>query len=293
MRLSLPILLTLLLLLAACAREKAAAPASIRVGSYNMAILGATKGARTATIAVMAKIVAGFDLTAMQEVGSNASTASDEACAKAMEAFVARVDEAAGGDFFAYVRGDQFAFVYRKDRLELKSWGLYAGPQKFTYDPLVAYFQVIGRPLDFAMITVHTRPSLAGVEIPEIAAAMEETAASLGEPDVICAGDYNADGAYYDEGPGPGLAGFPASRFLSVVPNEADTTVARASLAYDRMELTASMAGDYAGAWGALRPGEVYDLSACEGSEASAGTERALSDHYPIWGDFSTTSDRD
>jgi endonuclease/exonuclease/phosphatase family metal-dependent hydrolase len=143
------------------------------------------------------------------------------------------------------------------------------------------------------MITVHTRPSLAKAEIPYIAAAMDEVAAALGETDVLCAGDFNADGGYYDEGPGPELAGFPSARFVSVVPNDADTTVAAESLAYDRMELSASMAGDYAGSWGVIRPGGLYDLSACEGTGSSAGTERALSDHYPIWAEFSTTADRD
>jgi endonuclease/exonuclease/phosphatase family metal-dependent hydrolase len=283
----------ILILLSACEKDKGNAPATIKVGSYNMAILGEAKTARTGTMGVMAKIAARFDVLAMQEVGSNGSTASDAACVKAMDAFLSRVDEAAGGDLYAYVRGNQYAFVYRKDRLEVKSWKLYDGSRAFTYTPLVAYFQVLGRPLDFAMITVHTRPSLAKSEIPSIAAAMEETASALGEADVLCAGDFNADGGYYAEGPGPGLAGFPGDRFVSVIPNDADTTVASDSLAYDRMEISSSMAGDYALAWGILRPGEAFDLSACEGSESAAGTERALSDHYPIWADFSTTADRD
>lgn len=292
MRLAWPILLALALLVA-CARNEGAAPLKIRVGSYNMAVLGDTKIGRAGTMDALAKIAAGFDLLAMQEVGSNASTASDESCTKAMDAFVAEVDEAAGGDFYAYVRGNQYAFAYRTDRLELKSSKLYDGPQSFTYTPLVGYFQVRGRPLDFAIITVHTRPNLAAAEVPAIAAAMDEVASTLGETDILCVGDFNADGDYYAEGSGPDLAGFPASRFVSVVPNDADTTVASDRLAYDRMELSASMAGDYAGSWGVIRPGELFDLSACEGSGASAGTERALSDHYPIWAEFLTTADRD
>ncbi len=291
-----------ILVLAACSRDRGAptagsGPLKIRVGSYNVAILGEAKEARVGTMAVMAKIAAGFDLMAMQEVGSNGSTASDEACEKAMKAFVARVDEVAGGDVFSYVRGNQYAFVYRNDRLQVKSSKLYDGPQKFTYPPLVAFFQVLGRPLDFAMLTVHTRPKLAEAEVPEIAAVMDETSVALGEPDVICAGDFNADGSYYAEGPGPGLAGFASGGFLTVIPNDADTTVASASLAYDRMELSSSMAGDYDGSWGVLRPAESFDLAAVEGTgtepERSAGTERALSDHYPIWAEFTTTSDRD
>jgi hypothetical protein len=59
------------------------------------------------------------------------------------------------------------------------------------------------------------------------------------------------------------------------------------------MELSSSMAGDFTGSWGVLHPAEVYDLSACEGTGSTAGTERALSDHYPIWAEFSTTADAD
>jgi len=292
MRRAVPLFL-LLLLFAACSRDRNPAPAKIRVGSYNMAILGETKTARTSTMGVMAKIAAGFDIMAMQEVGSNGSTASDDSCAKALDAFLARVNETAGGDFYAFVRGDQYAFVYRKDRLEVKSWKLYGGAQKFTYPPLLAYFKVLGRPLDFLMMTVHTRPSLAGAEVPALAAAMDETAVALGETDILCAGDFNADGSYYTEGTGIELAGFPSSRFISVIPNDADTTVAPDGLAYDRIELSSSMSGDYAGSWGVVKPGEIYDLAGCEGTEKNAGTERALSDHYPVWAEFSTTADRD
>jgi endonuclease/exonuclease/phosphatase family metal-dependent hydrolase len=287
------LLFLLLLLFASCARGKAGAPERLRVGSYNMAILGPAKTARAGTMGVMARIASGFDLLAMQEVGSNGSTASDEACARAMDAFVARVDEAAGGELYSYVRGNQYAFLYRKDRLELQSWKLYDGKLAFTYPPLIARFQVLGRPLDFVALTAHTRPGLAAAEVPALAAAMDELAAASGQPDLLCAGDLNADGDYYAEGPGPALAGFPAERFVSVIPNEADTTVAKGSLAYDRIELSSSMAGDYSGSWGIIRPGEAYDLSACEGGESSVGTERALSDHYPVWAEFSTTADQD
>jgi hypothetical protein len=57
--------------------------------------------------------------------------------------------------------------------------------------------------------------------------------------------------------------------------------------------LSASMKGDFAGIWGILKPGELFDLSACEGGGDSAGSERALSDHYPVWAEFATTADLD
>lgn len=258
-----------------------------------MAILGPTKLARKGSMAVLARVATSFDLLAMQEVGSNASSAGEDSCVAVMDFYVSSINTLLGQELYAYVRGNQYAFVYRKDRLKAQSWGLYSGPQHFTYTPLVARFQVEGRPLDFIVITVHTRPSLARSEIPALALAMSELASSLGEADVLCAGDFNGDGGYYPEGPGEALAGFPSASFLTVIPNEADTTVAEDSLAYDRIELSASMKEDYTGRWGVLKPGSLFDLSACEGSADSAGGERALSDHYPVWAELSTVSDSD
>jgi deoxyribonuclease-1-like protein len=278
---------------AATSLGRPAAPETIRIASYNANILGPAKASRPVTMSALGSIVARFDLVALQEVGSNDSSASDGSCAEALSALVGRAGAASGGAPFACIRGSQYAFVYRADRLEAEALPAVAAGAGMSYPPLAARFRAVGRPLDFVMVTAHTRPSLASAEIPALASAMDEAAASSGEPDVVCAGDLNADGDYYDEGEGPGLSGFPAGRFATVVPNDADTTVASGSLAYDRIELSSSMSGDWTGGWGVLRPSEILDLSSCEGTKTTAGTERALSDHYPVWAELSTTADRD
>jgi deoxyribonuclease-1-like protein len=269
------------------------APETIAIASYNVNILGPTKASRRATMNALAAIVARFDLVALQEVGSNDSSAGDASCEEVLSDLAALAGEAGGGVPYRYLRRGQFAFAYRADRLEAEPLPTPAAAAGLSYPPLAARFRALGRPLDFVMIDAHARPSLASSEIPALAAAMAEAAASYGEPDVVCAGDLNADGSYYAEGEGLGLAAFPSSRFATVVPNDADTTVATGSLAYDRIELSSSMAGDWTGKWGVLRPAEVLDLSACEGPGSTAGTERALSDHYPVWAELSTAADRD
>jgi hypothetical protein len=96
---------------------------------------------------------------------------------------------------------------------------------------------------------------------------MDEVSASLAEPDVLCLGDFNADGSYYDEAgtsvtaasaamvAGGGststsssgqsstwLAGFSPDRFETLIPNGTDTTVASGtSCTYDRMEISANL----------------------------------------------------
>jgi endonuclease/exonuclease/phosphatase family metal-dependent hydrolase len=292
----------LLLALLSCsprARSAAAEPdpqpqlETVRVGSYNIQIFGKTKVSRPRTLTVLAEIGASFDAMAVQEVGSNGSSASDETCEAVLAAYASRMAEVSGGLPYAYVRGDQFAVVYRSDRFELLGWHVYDGEAPLTYKPLAVHLRSRAAALDFVLISVHTRPSRAAEEIAALRAVMAEAATRYGEPDVVCVGDFNADGSYYEEGEGAVLAGFDAGAYISVIPNDADTTVAAGSNAYDRMILSSALAEDYASSWGVLRPAERWDLSACEGTEATAGTEEALSDHYPVWADFFIGADTD
>jgi len=145
--------------------------------------------------------------------------------------------------------------------------------------------------INFAMLVIHTSPKDAKTEIPSLRTAMSEVAALYFEPDVICIGNFNADGSYYNEGAGTDLDGF--SGYLTVIPNSADTTVATSSNTYDRIQLTQSLASDYANLWGVLRFTETYDVSDCEGTATTAGTELALSDHYPVWAEFYVDRDEE
>jgi|GEM_PF-1654174 len=313
------------------AQQTAAAPDKVFcIGTYNMAMFGPSKLKRSHTLEALARVGASFDIMAMQEVGSNGSTAAEGTCIKVMEGYTAAVNKEAGGCLYGYVRGNQYGYIYRQDKFEIKTYGLYSGSAHFTYTPFFAYFRLRNSDFDFIMLTIHTRPSLAAREVPELAAAMDDLSAQYHEAEIVCLGDFNADGGYYNEQPlntlssdgtadgggnsvsaavsgssaepewseegsvtaGSGvsaswLSGFPPERFISVVPNEADTTVAGGTeCAYDRIELSRGMAAHYSGFWGVLEPGELWDLSACEAPGNAAGTDRALSDHYPVWGLF-------
>ncbi len=269
------------------------APETLRIATYNIQSFGRTKLARTETLTVLARIGVSFDVLAVQEVGSNGSSAGEETAEAVMAGYAARMNALVGAEVYGYVRADQYGAVYRTDRLAVVGWRLYSGSEEFAYPPLAVAFRTIGAPLDFVLLVAHVRPSEAAREIPALARAMAETAAAYAEPDVLCAGDFNADGSYYDEGEGASLAGFPEPDFISVVSNDADTTVAPGALAYDRMVLARSLGEDFTGGWAVMRPGELWDLSACEGPAGRAGTESALSDHYPVWAEFYTRRDTD
>ncbi len=270
-----------------------ATPESVLVGSYNIQAFGPAKLARENTRAALALVSSRFDLLAIQEVGSNASTASDATCEAVMAAFVESLDAAAGEPRYAYVRDDQFAIVYRRDFFELLDWEPYSGDGAFAYPPLAAHLRVRGAPFDFVIVSVHIRPGAATAEIGALISAASAFVERFGERDVMLVGDFNADGSYYAEGEGGSLAGFHPDSFVTVVPNDADTTAAEGENAYDRIQLTAALAEDWTGSWSILRPADITDVSICEGPPSTAGTEAALSDHYPVSAEFWTQRDSD
>jgi endonuclease/exonuclease/phosphatase family metal-dependent hydrolase len=105
------------------------------------------------------------------------------------------------------------------------------------------------------------------------------------EQDVLIVGDFNADGFYYDES--ALVSVFPPPAFSIILTNEYDTTVAASDNTYDRFIITASASEDFTGNFGVLRFDEVYDF------DTYHIAPREVSDHYPIWAEFSTDKDTD
>jgi endonuclease/exonuclease/phosphatase family metal-dependent hydrolase len=290
---ALALLLAVFILASSCSKKNPATSpnATVRVGAFNVQMFGESKAKKANVMTALARIASTYDVLAIEEVGSNASAASDESCASVMDAYLRRINELAGADAYAYCRGDQYAILYRRSAFALQGSSPYSGSQSFSYRPLAAYFKAKAGNLDFAMLVIHTSPPKAKEEIPALRTAMAEVARQYGEPDVVCLGDFNADGGYFTEGSGTALAGFDG--FISAIGNGEDTTIASSSNTYDRIELSSSMSPDFSGNAGVFRFGESMDVSLCEGSEKRRGTESAVSDHYPVWAELYLSRDTD
>jgi len=268
---------------------------AIRIASFNMQIFGKTKLNRPDTLTVLAQIASNFDIIALQEVGTNKANVSDENCIIIMNAYVSRINEISGKDHYSYIRGNQYAIVYRTDKVRVNNFHLYTGSGSFSFTPLVANFETItpGSSFDFSIITIHTSPRSAEEEIYSLKTAIEETRELFSEPDVLCIGDYNADGNYYNEGCEEWLSGFDPDLYITGITNSMDTTVAESSNTYDRIQMTMSLDTDYTGKSGVFIFGEIYDITDCEGGRTTAGTEKAISDHYPVWCEYYIDRDED
>ncbi len=267
----------------------------LRIASFNIQIFGKTKASRPNTLSVLAKIASNFDIIALQEVGSNRSSASEETCAAIMDIYVARINEIAGENIYSYINGNQYAIVYRTDRVRVNDYMLYDGIESFSYTPLIANFETIqeGSNFDFSLITIHTSPGRAVDEIPALKTVMDEVERLYEEPDVLCLGDFNADGSYYDEGTEEWLRGFDPDFYITGIPNYYDTTVAPSDNTYDRMQMTRSFDTDFTGKSGVMRFDDHYDISGCEGTRKSEGRPRSVSDHYPVWCEYYIDMDED
>lgn len=264
-------------------------PGPIKVASFNLQIYGQEKAGHPEVVDVLARIIREFDVCAVQEIRDAAGTA--------INALAAAVD--AGGVDYEYVLGprvgrtsskEQYAVFYNTATIQaLPGAYTYAegGTDTFEREPYIAMFRTRAGRADFIIIDIHTKPADAASEIQALPAVMANAQAVLGEPDVICLGDFNADdntGNYYDES--RYTETFPAATYNWIIGNDEDTMVdAGSDNTYDRLVTTKSMDEDYTGQAGVFRFDEVYHLDAAAAA--------AVSDHYPVWAEFSVEDDTD
>ncbi len=221
----------------------------IKIASFNMQIFGKTKLNRPNVLDIFARIAGNFDMIALQEVGTNKAKVNDELCNSITQAFTTKINKLAGTDYYSFIRGNQYAIVYRTDKFTVKKYALYTGTKTFSFIPLIANFKTNepGSNFDFSIITVHTSPDSAETEINSLKTVIDETKTLYSEQDVICLGDYNADGSYYNEGSEIWLAGFNPEVYITGIPNSADTTVAASENTYDRIQMSIDCSTDFTG----------------------------------------------
>lgn len=254
---------------------------TVRIGSFNIQIFGVAKMSRPGTAGILADLVSQADITAVQEVRS----AGTEPVEQFMALLPARYGYVLGPREGRTSAKEQYWIIYDKTKFTVLGEAVWPDPEdRFERNPLGVYFKSSGS-FDFILIDNHISPSSANEEIallPEVAAYYQNL---WNEPDVLITGDLNADGYYYDEA----LLGevFPEPAYRILITNEEDTTVAESDNTYDRFIITSSAVEDYAGRHGVVRFDGLYDF-------ARYGIEpKAVSDHYPIWAEFTINNDTD
>ncbi|WP_198429940.1 endonuclease [Treponema primitia] len=254
---------------------------SIKLCSFNIQIFGVSKMAKPEVVSILTDIVSRSDVTAVQEVRSQdiAPVVQFMHLLPPKYAYVLGPREGRSGS------KEQYWIIYDATKLHLIEETTWADPEDiFERNPLGVYFQTKDK-FDFILIDNHIQPSNAAREIsamPEVVKYFQEL---WNERDVVIAGDFNADGVYYDEHLLATV--FPEHEYQIIITNDYDTTLAASDNTYDRIIITTSAIEDYTGACGVIRFDELYDFSVL------TIQPRHVSDHYPVWAEFNINVDTD
>ncbi|MDR1932241.1 MAG: endonuclease [Spirochaetales bacterium] len=265
----------LILLIFSCATE------TIKIYSFNIQIFGVSKMSKPEVVDVLVKIISGADVTAVQEVRSAGADPVTQFMSLLPPAYRHVIGPREG-------RGrskEQYWVIYNSEKLTVRDCAVWPDPDDiFERNPFAVYFQTKDK-FDFILINNHIQPSAAAAEIEALPGLVSYFQELWNEPDVLVAGDFNADGAYYDESLLETI--FPKEKYLTVITNEYDTTVAESENTYDRIIITSSAREDFTGKFGVIRFHEVYEFS------RYAITPKEVSDHYPVWAEFRLDKDTD
>ncbi len=255
---------------------------AITIGTFNIQVFGESKISKPQVVDVLARVVRGFDVVAIQEVRAKSDGVIPQ--------FVSAVN--ATGGRYRHVIGprlgrtsskEQYTFIYDSDRIELdpSSVGTVPNPgDRLHRPPLHARFRVRTNPPEagftFWLVDTHTDPDEVRQEVDALAAVfMEMKALRPEEDDVILLGDLNAGPPQFGrikQIPGVGWA-------VSGV-----TTNTRRTKTYDNLVFDRGATSEYTGRWGVLDLQNTFGLSLDKALE--------VSDHNPVWATFSPWESR-
>ena len=157
------------------------------------------------------------------------------------------------------------------------------GTDTFEREPFIAHFKAKNGDFTFTLVDIHTKPEDATAEITFLPNVFSEARTHTAEADVICLGDFNADGSYFNENSYSSI--FPSSTFDWLISNSLDTTQASSSNTYDRIVTYLASDEDFDGAAGVYRYDQVLSLGST--------TADQVSDHYPVYAEFWVGKDTD
>ncbi|MDD3043407.1 MAG: endonuclease/exonuclease/phosphatase family protein [Methanosarcinaceae archaeon] len=251
----------------------------IRVGAFNVQVFGISKASDPEVMDTLAKIIRTYDVIAIQEIRDKSQTALPE--------LVELVNT--DGVRYSYIVSErlgrtsskeQYAYIYDCSSVRPVGKALTYpepdGTDPFHRDPYIASFETLEGDFDFTLITVHTDPDEATGEInalADVAAYAREIYPD--EDDFMVMGDFNADGSYFDEN---GNSSLSTETYSWLINNSADTTTKASNCTYDRIVISDSTMSEFTGTSGVFRYDLEYNLSYNE--------TIAVSDHYPVYGEF-------
>lgn len=251
---------------------------AIRIASFNIEVFGESKLADPGVSAALVDVVRRFDVVAIQEIRAQ----SVDLIPRFLEAVNA------GGAHYHYVPGprlgrsnskEQYAYIYNRASVEVDPGSIYTvdDPDDLLHrEPLVTSFRVRGpKPeaaFTFTLVNIHVDPDEVGRELnvlDDVYLAVQRD--GRGEDDVILLGDFNADAGRL------GQLG-EISQLTPVITGKTPTNTLRTAQ-LDNIVITAHATTEFTGR------AEVLDL--VRDLNLTTQQAAAVSDHLPVWAEFS------
>ena len=255
-------------------------PQTILIASFNIQAFGKKKMEEPWVIEHIVTILRQFDVVAIQEVRAEDQTTVPRLI-KMINANGARYDYLLGPRLGRSVSKEQYAFIYDTARVVSSPDAVYTiedNADLLHREPLVARFvtrvpQSV-RPFSFSLVNMHTDPDEVKTEIPVMHTVLkgirEFEYFSAREDDVLLMGDFNVGPKQFGElGRIPGI--------FWTVDTEPTNTI-RKSI-YDNIIFDRGLTNEFTGRSGVLDVCEMFGIKVDDALR--------ISDHLPIWAEFS------
>ncbi|XP_072020775.1 deoxyribonuclease-1-like [Amphiura filiformis] len=254
----------------------------LRISSFNIQIFGASKFSKENVVQQLVRIIKRYDIVFVMEIRDSTEKVIEDLQLRvnselpACEQYGLVVSERLGRSSSK----EQYAYFYKESKVEVIEEYVFDDVDDiFEREPYVVRFRSsVAAVQDFAMIGCHIKPDDAINEMNNLVMVYDDfLTRNYNElEDVIFAGDFNADCGYVGPTKWDQVTFRSDERFVWLIEDDVDTTVALSECAYDRFVIAGeSMAQAYV-------PGsaDVYYFDSAHGLEHEEAKE--VSDHYPI-----------
>ena len=263
-------------------RDQVVEAETAKIAAFNIQVFGEAKSQKGDVMTVLAKIVREFDVVLIQEIR--------DASGQTIPNFVERINQIEGPNYSFIISErlgrstskEAYAYVYNTEMVALIQGSDYVYSDVndvFEREPYIASFK-IGN-FDFVLVGIHTKPDDAYNEIGNLTLVVSSIqTAKPNEKDIIVMGDFNADGAYFDEDDASNL--FKASEYKWLMRNDMDTMV-KTNYTYDRIVvLDATFNHEYN-----ANTAQVFYFDQVYGLNNQTFVSE-ISDHYPVFAQYKT-----
>ncbi|XP_003790958.1 deoxyribonuclease-1-like 2 isoform X1 [Otolemur garnettii] len=277
--------------------------ATLRIGAFNIQSFGDSKVSDSDCGGVISQILAGYDVTLVQEVRdpdlSAVSALMEQINSMSKHEYSFVSSEPLGRDHYK----EMYLFVYRKDKVSVMDTYQYPDPEDaFSREPFVVKFSVpglgeAGPPLsaplppigsapdslslsaatkELVMIPLHAAPHHAVAEIDALYDVYLDVIDKWGIDDMLFLGDFNADCNYVRAQDWVTIRLRSSEVFKWLIPDSADTTVGNSDCAYDRIVVCGARLRR------SLKPQSATVYNFQEEFSLNQTQALAISDHFPV-----------